>query len=832
LRRFCRLPSGMEANQRMKFPTLPRWTGIAAVGGVLVGVAGVGGANVLLHARPVLHVASSAQECVNAPDHLATLFSDDQSTAIRISNLDYSDLRVLRVEPAATLPGMFNSLLALSSDSRRLAYVTADDELMDNAGIQYIDVGSPGTVHPLVQVHSGLAPVRPAWSPQADELAYVIGRPLSAFRAAGFEVWTVRTDGKHAPQKVTDLPLDVFAHGHSASLCFTAAGQVGLLEGVESASGPPGPSPLTGPASAARTVTPSASPSTRPGSPCGVPVFSQNDPSWQSTIMQIGGDPIGGFGCALTSTTMLLNYYGAVLSPADLNACLGSAADPIIWQTAPGCTTGKVQGGVRMDFSWDLLDSYLKQGKPVIVGLLRGQTGSHFVVVTQGGGGEADNYSITDPWDGSTTKTLGTYTNVGYNPVWVVSYEGPGKNCGRLVRSTPSVLGVHDGGVYKGGVTLTVPPGGSGSTTVQPVTGGATASPSPSPTPTPSGTPTPTPSGAPSTSASATPTPAATPTVAPPVKGRGVVHIYSGGRYTVTGEGVYMVISCSGSPPRCRIVKFTIDRTPPVITLRPLDLHAGPIHTLAFHPMGTPTGMVLDLPGQLRMGATDTLSGVARVDYSLDGSDWKQSSNDVNLYPTLAIRTVGTHSVSVRATDLAGNMSELDDQTFQVVNSTPSPSPSPSPAAAGPQSTLPPKTGPTQAPTSAPTTPPTASPTPTPVPTTPPPPFSASASVSPASATSFNCPSGVTFTFTGTITYTGSGPINVQYQWLRSDGAIQTNQTFVSFGGPGSQQVTDTWTLFPSPPATFSGWEQVEVMTSPAVLSNQANFTLTCPIIT
>ena len=41
-----------------------------------------------------------------------------------------------------------------------------------------------------VQVHSGLAPVRPAWSPQADELAYVIGRPLSAFRPAGFEVWT------------------------------------------------------------------------------------------------------------------------------------------------------------------------------------------------------------------------------------------------------------------------------------------------------------------------------------------------------------------------------------------------------------------------------------------------------------------------------------------------------------------------------------------------------------------------------------------------------------------------------------------------------------------
>ena len=805
----------------MKFPALPRWTGIAAAGGILVGVAGVG-ADVLLHARPVLHVASSAQECVNAPDHVATLFSDDQSTAIRISNLDYTDLRVLRVEPAATLPGMFNSLLALSGDSRRLAYVTADDELMDNARIQYIDVGGPATVHPLAQVHRGLAPVRPAWSPQADELAYVIGRPLSAFRPAGFEVWTVRADGRQAPQKVTDLPLDVFAHGHSASLCFTAAGQVGLLEGVESASGPPGPSPLTGPASAARTETQSPSPSTRPGSPCGVPVFSQNDPSWQSTIMQLGGDPIGGFGCALTSTTMLLNYYGAVLSPADLNACLGSAADPIIWQTAPGCTSGRVQGGTRMDFGWDQLDSYLKAGKPSIVGLLRGQTGSHFVVVTQGGGGEADDYSITDPWDGSTTKTLGSYTNVGYNPVWIVSYDGPGKNCGRLVPATPAVRGVHDGGVYNRGVTLAVPPGGSWSTTVQPVTsGGGTPIPSPSATPTPSGTPTPAASGA-------APAAPATPTAAPPVRGPGVVHIHPGGKFTVTDEGVYLVISCSGSSPRCRIVKFTIDRTPPVITLHPLNVHAGPIHALAFRPMATPTGIVLDRPGQLRLGAADTLSGVAQVDYSLDGSGWTQISNDVNFYPTLAIPTVGPHSVSIKATDLAGNVAELDDQTFEVVNSAPSPSPSPTPSptpTAGQQSTA---SAPTQAPTTAPTTPATATPTPTPVPTTPSPPFSASAIVSPPSATSFNCPSGVTFTFTGTITYTRSAAIQVQYQWLRSDGAIQTTQTFVSFGGPGSQQVQVTWTLFPSPPATFNGWEQVEVMTSPAALSNQANFTLTC----
>src|SRR6266511_363620 len=96
-----------------------------------------------------------------------------------------------------------------------------------------------------------------------------------------------------------------------------------------------------------------------------------------------------------------------------------SDADPIYWASAPGCTAGKVQGGLRADFSWEAVDAFLKAGRPIIIGMVRGQTGMHFVVVTQGGGGEADNYHITDPWDGSTSKTLGSYTSVGYNPRWI-----------------------------------------------------------------------------------------------------------------------------------------------------------------------------------------------------------------------------------------------------------------------------------------------------------------------------------------------------------------------------------------------------------------------------
>ncbi|HEY4028450.1 MAG TPA: C39 family peptidase, partial [Candidatus Dormibacteraeota bacterium] len=420
----------------MRRLVLTRTAAIAAAVAVVL-LAGAGaGVGLWLHARPVLHIASSAQECISAPDHVASLFSDDQNTLIRISNLDYSDLHVLRIEPASSLPGMFDTLLALSGDSRLLAYVTATDELMNGARLQYLDVASPQAPHLVADIARGLAPVRPAWSPGGDQLAYVVGRAPSGGAPAAFEVWSARGDASQPPQKVSELPVDVFARGHSASLCWTAAGQIGLLQGVESARGPVGPSPLTGADSAASasrsqaSPTPAASP-TQSGSPCGVPVFSQNDPSWRDLIMLAGGDPIGGFGCALTATTMLLNYYGAIMSPPDLNACLGSGADPIYWASAPGCTSGRVQGGERTDFSWDGLDAFLRAGKPVIAGMLRGLTGSHFVVVTQGGGGEADNYRITDPWDGTTTKTLGSYTNVGYNPRWLVSYDGASRNCGR-----------------------------------------------------------------------------------------------------------------------------------------------------------------------------------------------------------------------------------------------------------------------------------------------------------------------------------------------------------------------------------------------------------------
>jgi hypothetical protein len=772
-----------------------------AAGGGLLAVAGVGaGIGIYLHSKPVLHIASSAEECINAPDHIASLYSDDENTLIRLSDLDWSNLQTLRVEPASSLPGMFDSLLALSSDSKRLAYVTASSEQMDGARLLYIDTASPDPPHLVTQIASGLTPVRPAWSPDASVIAYVIGRPPAAGKPAGFEVWSARADAALPPQKVADLPLDVFARGHSASLCWTPSGQIGLLQGVESARGQPGPSPLTGrgAASEPRTETPSPSPSVAPaGSPCGVPVFSQNDPSWQSLIMLAAGDPIGAFGCALTSTTMLLNYYGAPVSVADLNTCLGPSADPIIWQQAPVCTQLKVQGGDRVDFGWDALDAFLKAGKPVIVGMVRGITGSHFVVVTQGGGQEADRYSITDPWDGSTSKSLASYFDTGYNPRWIISYDGPGHNCARLIPGAPVIPGFKDGGVYNKPVSVTVPKDGkttiigqsnapSAPTSPSPspsVAASASPSPSPSPVQSPLASPSPSPSPSRSSSPSASKSPRPSPKVSPA----------PGSRVTLNNDGVYIFVHVLGR--HITMEKVTIDTKPPEhIFLEGINRVAASLRAglFAYHrPAADSSGLVLVKPGKLRVHAIDMGSGVDTVSIGLDGGAPTPYSNDSDSAPVLTVPDVGTHTIVVQASDLAQNVAQAT-LMFDVVDTTPSPSPSPSES-------------PTPTPTRRPTNPPATNPPP------PPPSFSVSqlsVSISgpppPTNCGPSPCCSepslGIqnwSYVVSATITNSG-GPGTATFQWLRTaimppqSAPPAAGQQQVQLGAGASVHVTDT----------------------------------------
>lgn len=78
------------------------------------------------------------------------------------------------------------------------------------------------------------------------------------------------------------------------------------------------------------------------------------------------------------------------------------------------------------------------------------------------------------------------------------------------------------------------------------------------------------------------------------------------------------------------------------------------------------------------------------------------------------------------------------------------------------------------------------------------------------------------FNFTGFITTNGAG--SVTYRWEGSDGSIGTTQTKI-FNAPGTQSVTFPW----KPTGSGAFWQRLRVLTPNDAVSNQAEFTQTCP---
>jgi len=92
-----------------------------------------------------------------------------------------------------------------------------------------------------------------------------------------------------------------------------------------------------------------------------------------------------------------------------------------------------------------------------------------------------------------------------------------------------------------------------------------------------------------------------------------------------------------------------------------------------------------------------------------------------------------------------------------------------------------------------------------------------------------SCP--VTINFEATITATGWSPTanrQVQYKWIRSDGADAPTQTLdFPASGPSTQTVKTTWQIG----ANGTNWEAIQISYPPITntASNHATFTLTCP---
>ena len=620
---------------------VPTWAAIVGIAVVIVGGAGVGG-YLLLSSKPHVTVSSSAVKCATQPAKVASLFSDGQTTMIRLSNPDYTNMTILRTEPANVLPGMFESLLALTPDSSRLAYVTASDELLENAQLESIDVANPATRNDLAAIPKGLWTTTPAWSQDGKRLAFV--RVDATVTPVAFQLWVADLSTQPATVgQQADLLADNFTNGNSASLCWTSGNRVVVIPAV--------PQALPAASTPSASSQPQASASPVTGSPCGVPTFSQNDPAWQAAVMKSGSDTIGGAGCALTSAAMLLNYYGSQLSPAQLNSCLGGGADPIDWKAVPACTSKVVTGGDRLDFTWQDLDALLASGRPAIVGMLRGQTGSHFVVVTSGGGGLASSYRITDPWDATTYKTLASYIDSGYTPTWIISFSGPGHNCGRLIKGVVPVLtGVNDGQAGNTPVTVHFPPGLKHLKLAQWVKlSGGTIDPK---------------------------------AISLPFNPQKLTD-----GTTFTDDGIYQLLVVTQAPSQPPVVQtetFTLDTVAPNVDLSLLNPRsfgdkvggAGASIVSSKYPG-------IDKPGRVQVTSSDTLSGVKTIQTSLDGAPLTSYSNDTNFFPVLVVNQSGDHSLKIQSTDAAGN-TKVVTKNFSVYGPPPPPPPpSPRPTPTG-----------------------------------------------------------------------------------------------------------------------------------------------------
>ncbi|MBK8618927.1 MAG: C39 family peptidase [Anaerolineales bacterium] len=132
----------------------------------------------------------------------------------------------------------------------------------------------------------------------------------------------------------------------------------------------------------------------------------QNDETWKQTPLGNSSETIGGWGCLLTSVTMMLNGIGYSETPVTVNEKMKKAGGfqgaffipsvlPYIW---PNCAYRDMQPCETSPAPISVIDAAVAAGKPVILQVdWNKQVGiqTHFVLIKEK---KADDYSLYDPY--------------------------------------------------------------------------------------------------------------------------------------------------------------------------------------------------------------------------------------------------------------------------------------------------------------------------------------------------------------------------------------------------------------------------------------------------
>jgi hypothetical protein len=136
-----------------------------------------------------------------------------------------------------------------------------------------------------------------------------------------------------------------------------------------------------------------------------VPSFRQGDEKWSDD--PLGGveanGTIGGEGCAVTAAAMLFKFYGIEVDPQQLNWFLTNVGGYteqgwIYWDRAAWFAPDRVRHVYEDLASYQLIDSNLGHGNPVIVRVRLPSGITHFVVIA---GKDGFDYLVQDPGGGS-----------------------------------------------------------------------------------------------------------------------------------------------------------------------------------------------------------------------------------------------------------------------------------------------------------------------------------------------------------------------------------------------------------------------------------------------
>ena len=136
-----------------------------------------------------------------------------------------------------------------------------------------------------------------------------------------------------------------------------------------------------------------------------VPSLRQSDEKWRDD--PLGGVPengtLGGEGCAVAATAMVFKFYGIDVDPQQLNWFLPSVDGYtengwIYWDRAAWFAPDRVRHVYEDLPSYQLIDSNLARGNPVIIRVRLPGGVTHFVVIA---GKDGFDYLVRDPGAGS-----------------------------------------------------------------------------------------------------------------------------------------------------------------------------------------------------------------------------------------------------------------------------------------------------------------------------------------------------------------------------------------------------------------------------------------------